>query len=208
MSGIRSQTDQKGSEAPPDGIRPRSTSAPNSTEGGGLAAWFTSEIHAHEGHLKSYLRLTFPSIRDFDDVVQESYLRIWKARAAQEIRSAKAFLFKVARNIALDSVRRNKISPVAAVPDLAAVPVMEEGKGVVEAACTREEIALLAAALDALPPRCREVIMLRKFQNLPQKKVARLLGISEGTVQEQVYRGLRRVEKILIERGVIRAWTP
>lgn len=170
--------------------------------------WFTAEVHPHDGQLKAYLRGQFPSVRDVDDVVQESYLRIWKARAAQPIQSVKAFLYKVARHIALDSLRRSKICPIEAVPDLATVPVLEKGKGVAEAACTREEIALLAEALDALPPRTREIIMLRKFQNLPQKEVGRLLGITEETVQEQVYRGLRRCEKHLIKRGVIRAWHP
>ena len=42
-----------------------------------------------------------------DDVVQESYLRLWKARAAQEISSTKAFLFTVARRFAINVLRKN-----------------------------------------------------------------------------------------------------
>src|SRR5687767_3921161 len=55
--------------------------------------WFADEVHVHESQLKSFLRGSFPAVRDVDDVVQESYLRIWKARAAQPIDSARAFLF-------------------------------------------------------------------------------------------------------------------
>lgn len=138
--------------------------------------------------------------------MQESYLRLWKLRAVQPIRSAKAFLFTVARNIALDSVRRMRGSPIFAVPDLAEVNVVDEQTDVSKAASTSEEIALLAQALQALPPRCREIIILRKFQNLSQKEVAARLRISEVTVQEQVYRGLRRLEKMLLKRGMIRPW--
>jgi RNA polymerase sigma-70 factor (ECF subfamily) len=172
------------------------------------AQWFADEVQPHGSSLQAYLRGAFPAVRDPEDVVQESFLRLWKLGAVQPIRSAKAFLFKVARNLALDTVRRARISPITAVPDLAALPVMEETADVTKAACAREEIALLAEALDALPPRCREIILLRKFQNLPQKEVAARLGISELTVQEQVYRGVRRLEKILVKRGVIRPWQP
>ena len=168
--------------------------------------WFVDEVQPHGAQLKAYLRGSFPTVGDMEDVVQESYIRIWKARAAQSIPSAKAFLFKVARHLALDLVRRARVSPIDAVPDLAAVPVLQEGPGVADSACTNEEIALLAEALDSLPPRCRQIIMLRKFQHLPQKEVAEKLGISEGTVQEQVYRGLRRCEVFLLKRGVIRPW--
>ena len=172
----------------------------------GDTEWFANEVHRHESQLKSYLRGTFPAVRDLDDVVQESYLRVWRVRALQPIQSAKAFLFTVARRLALDSLRHGRVSPIIAVPDLAGLDVMAEGASSAETASTNEEIALMAEALDALPPRTREVIVLRKFQHLPQKEVARRLGISELTVQEQVYRGLRRMEKSLTKRGVIRPW--
>jgi len=62
------------------------------------ARWFEEQVQPQGAQLKSYLRGSFPSIEDVDDIVQESYLRIWKARAAQPIESARAFLFRVARN--------------------------------------------------------------------------------------------------------------
>lgn len=172
------------------------------------ARWFAAEVQPHGSSLKDYVRGAFPAVGDAEDVVQESFLRLWTLRAATPIRSAKAFLFTVARNIALDSLRRTRHSPVFAVPDLAALPVVEEGADAHDAASRSEEVALLAEALQSLPARCREILLLRKFQNLPQKEVAARLGISELTVQEQVYRGLRRLEKILTRRGVIRPWKP
>ncbi len=172
------------------------------------ARWFAAEVQPHGSSLKAYVRGAFPAIGDAEDVVQESFLRLWRLGAAAPIRSAKAFLFTVARNIALDSVRRARTSPIFSVPDLAALPVVEEGTDACGAASRSEEVALLAEALQALPARCREIIILRKFRNLPQKEVAVQLGISELTVQEQVYRGLRQLEKILTKRGVIRPWSP
>lgn len=168
--------------------------------------WFSEEVQPHDASLKAYLRAAFPSVTgEVDDVVQESYLRIWKARATQPIRSAKAFLFQVARRLAIDLVRHDRALPIDTMPDLDRLSVIDGTADVAEITSTSEEVALLVEALEALPPRCREIMILRKLQNLSQKLVAQRLGISELTVQEQVYRGVRRCEKLLLRRGVIRS---
>lgn len=164
--------------------------------------WFKDEIQPHDAQLKAYLRGSFPSVRDVEDVVQESYLRVWRARAAQTITCARGFLYQIARHVALDLIRHERTSPIEAVTDLAALRVYDERPDAAAAACSREEIALLADAIDALPARCREIFLLRKIKRLPQKEIARLLGLSEQTVQVQVQRGMRRCEAYLAQRGL------
>ena len=172
---------------------------PRATE---QARWFGEEVHRHESSLRAYLRGSFPSVRDIDDVVQESFLRVWRARLTQPVRSARAFLFKVARHHALDQVRRNAIAPVETVRDLAALPVIDDERDVVAALSRREKIRLLAAAIDRLPPRCREIVVLRKLECLPQKQVATRLGLAEKTVEAQVARGIELCEAYLRRHGV------
>jgi RNA polymerase sigma-70 factor (ECF subfamily) len=167
--------------------------------------WFADEVHTHDAALKSYLRRSFPAAReDVEDVVQESYLRMWKAQAIQPIQSAKNFLFTVARRLAIDGLRRNKISPVVALPDFALLLVMDSRSGVAETACTNDELALLAQAIHALPIRCREVMVLRQIQGVSQKEIARRLGVSELTVQTHVVQGLRRIEAFFRALGASR----
>jgi RNA polymerase sigma factor (sigma-70 family) len=48
-------------------------------------SWFAEEVHTHDSQLKSYLRSSFPALRDVDDVVQESYLRIWRRQLVRPI---------------------------------------------------------------------------------------------------------------------------
>jgi RNA polymerase sigma-70 factor (ECF subfamily) len=168
------------------------------------ARWFAEEVHPHGAQLKSYLRGSFPAVRDVDDVVQESFLRIWRARAMAPIASARGFLFRIARNLALDLVRRERISPIVAVTDLAALSVVEDRPDAAEKAAANQELMLLAAAIDALPARCREIVILRKLQGVPQKAIAAQLGLSEQTVQVQVLRGVKRCEKFLRQHGVRR----
>ncbi len=167
------------------------------------ARWFAEEVQAHEGQLKSYIRGSFPAIRgEVEDVVQESYLRVWRSRASQPIRSAKAFLFSVARHVALDLVRRTRSSPLNPVGDLEQLPDIIGGLDGAEAASLNEKMDILADALATLPPRCREITILRKLKGVPQKDIAVSLGISEKTVEEQAWRGVKRCEEYLRRRGV------
>jgi RNA polymerase sigma-70 factor (ECF subfamily) len=147
-------------------------------------------------------------VRDTDDVVQESFLRLWKARAAHPIQCAKAFLFRVARHVALDSVVAQKRSPIEAIGNLAELPVVEEKADVIEAISANEKVRMVAAALVALPPRCREVVMLRKLRGLSRAEVATRLGISEKTVDEQLARGIGKLEAILHAQGADRHFQP
>jgi RNA polymerase sigma-70 factor (ECF subfamily) len=64
---------------------------------------------------------------------------------------------------------------------------------------------VLAEAPATLPPRCRDVAVLRTLRGLPQKQVAAALGIAERTVDEQPERSVARCEAYLRKHGVARA---
>jgi RNA polymerase sigma-70 factor (ECF subfamily) len=167
------------------------------------AQWFAEEVHPHDGQLKAYLRRTYPAVRDVEDVVQESYLRIWRRHAIKPVSSVKNFLFSVARHLVVDLMRREGVSPIKPVTDFPVLSVMDDNAGAADVACTNEEVAMLLEAIDALPSRCREIMILRKLEGIPQKEIAQRLGLSVQTVQVQVGRGTRRCENFMRARGVI-----
>lgn len=164
--------------------------------------WFKDEVHAHDARLKSWLKETFPAVRDVDDVVQESYLRIWRARATHPIQSAKAFLFQIARRLALDTLRKNRRSPLEEGRDFAASGVLDNRPNAAEALITNETLDHLADAIAALPPRWRQVLVMHKLNGLSQKEVAEQLGLSERTIEKFCRKGLRRCESHLESLGI------
>jgi RNA polymerase sigma factor (sigma-70 family) len=164
--------------------------------------WFASEVQPHDSSLRAYLRGAFPSVADVDDVVQESYLRIWKTRATHPIRSAKAFLFTVAKRVALNIVRKKGNAPFVPLGDLGGLRVIEDKPNAADALCEQEKIDLLADAVMALPARCREIIILHKLQGLPQKEVAARLGLAEKTVESQTRIGVNRCLEFLQKHGI------
>lgn len=165
--------------------------------------WFKDEVHPHDASLKAYLRSSFPTVRDVEDMVQESYLRVWKAQLVRPVTSVKSFLFQIARHLAIDVVRRNRASPTENMGDLSGIFVIDSAPDAAAALSYREKACLLADALTALPVRCREIVILRKYRFLSQKEVAAQLGISERTVESQLARGLKLCEGYLRKHGVV-----
>jgi len=159
-------------------------------------------VHAHDSSLRSYVRGAFPAVRDVDDVVQESYLRLWKACAAQRIRSAKAFLFTVARHLALDHVRRNRVSPITHFGHLDGLNIIEEKAELIDEVGRRERLQLLADAIARLPDRCRDVFIRYKIQGLSRKEAATQLGLSEKTVEAHTAHAMRHCETFFRRKGV------
>jgi RNA polymerase sigma factor (sigma-70 family) len=167
------------------------------------ARWFAEEVQPHEPVLRAYLRRKFPRLGEIDDVVQESYLRLLRARTAGTLRSARAFLFTTARNAALDLFRRRQIIQFEPLVEDAASPVYTDGANAAEAASLNQELEILTDALRDLPERCGRILLLRRIHGLSHKEIAAQLGISEHTVEKQVGIGLRKCVEYFRRRGVI-----
>jgi RNA polymerase sigma-70 factor (ECF subfamily) len=167
-----------------------------------VSKWFTAEVLPHEPALKGYLRRAFPAVRDVEDVVQESYLRLWKAEAAVPANSVTAFLFRVARNVMVDRYRRGLRRRESVVGTLAVENVIDDEADVVEAVSTHEKELLLVAALASLPSRAHEVVILCKLEGLSHNEAARRLGISKRTVDEHLRRGMKRLGEELRRRSL------
>lgn len=168
------------------------------------ARWLAEEVLPHEAALKAYLRSHFPDLRDVDDIVQDSYLKLIETKRQHEIVSPRAYLFTTARNAALSILRRPRIFSNEPVTDLTGPGVVEASPDATEILNQRQEIAMLMDAIDALPPRCREIFILRKLRGVPQKEIASRLGLSVMTVQVQIARGAAKCADFFRQRGVTR----
>ena len=143
--------------------------------------------------LRAWLRGQFPQRTDFDDVIQESFMRVLAARQEQEITAPKSFLFTTARNIVLGQVRREKVAGNFALAESALNGIYEESADVAQEVARAQELELLTQAIQSLPTRCRQIITLRRIYGLSQKEVAAQLGLAEHTVEAQASIGLKKL---------------
>ncbi len=153
--------------------------------------WFAREILAHEASLERYLGRVWGNRDEVHDLRQEIYVRVYEAAAKSRPLAPKAFLFTTARHLMSDRLRRTRIVSIEAMGDLEALNVPVDDISAERRTSAHQELRRLADALGQLPPRCREVVWLRRVEQVPQKEVARRLGISEKTVEKQVAKGMR-----------------
>ncbi len=163
--------------------------------------WLAEEVQPLERPLRAYLGRSLPSQADVDDLVQDTYVRLLKAKEKGSIRHAKGLFFAIARNAVRDFLRQRNNADIVPITEDAAIPVLSDGGNLVELVCRREELALLTDAINSLPERCREVILLRKIKGLSQREIAELLGIAEHTVESLVTKGVRRCADYLRTRS-------
>jgi RNA polymerase sigma factor (sigma-70 family) len=167
------------------------------------ARWFAEEVSPHEPQLRAFLHRQFPTLRDTDDLVQETYIKVLKARRRLPIGSVKGYLFGVARNVAISIFRRKRTTCEIAVGDFTQLGTLRDDMDVFAAVCVRQELSLLVDTMDALPERCREVLLLWTLESCSQDEIAARLGISEHTVRAQLAKGVKRCMALLRERGVV-----
>ncbi len=158
-----------------------------------LKSWFVREILPHEAALTRYLRRAWPRGDDLHDLRQEIYVRIYEAAKHSRPNSPKNFLFATARHLVSDRMRRGRVVSIEALGDLDELHVMVDEVSPERWMTARQELKRLTQALDLLHPKCREVVWLRKVDQLSQKEVAQRLGISVRTVEGHIFVGMRQL---------------
>jgi len=129
-----------------------------------------------------------------EDVVQDVMVELWRRRENMDVdTSLRAYLFRAARNRALNHLRHQKIAPRAdpEVTEAVASPASDREFE------TREINRALRIAVQGLPERCREVFELSRVRGLPYAEIARVLQISVKTVEAQMGKALRVLREAL-----------
>jgi RNA polymerase sigma factor (sigma-70 family) len=167
-----------------------------------LNDWFAREILVHEALFVRYLARTWPKRDEIHDLRQETYIRVYEAAQRSRPHAPKSFLFATARHLMADRVRRSRIVSMEAIGDLEVLNVPVEDASPEHRLNARQELMLLARAFSVLPPKCREVVWLRRVDELSQREVAIRLNISEKTVESHIVKGTRLLADLLFGQNV------
>lgn len=132
------------------------------------------------------------------EVAQDAYLRFHAHTSAVAIDHPRAYLFRIARNLALDHLSRNKKANYSSLDEIAETtsPPSVHPEAVFEA---EQRWQIMAEALNELPPPCREAFMMNKIQGLTHSQIAEKLGVSKSMVEKHLMRAMSHCRKRLVQ---------
>ena len=159
--------------------------------------WFAREILPLEQALMQFLQHNWRNRGDVTDLRQDIYVQVYQAALTNLPERPKQFLFATARNLLINRVRHAQVVPIDPVSDLQALNIADDEPGPDRVLIAREELRRLQIALDRLPPRCREVVVLARIEGCSGREITQRLGISEATVSEHLNKGMRILADIL-----------
>lgn len=164
-----------------------------------IVAWVGAQVLPHEADVRGWLRRAGSRPDEVDDIVQEAYCRLAALPGVEHIANGRAYFFQAVRNIAIEKIRRARVVRIDSVTEIDALSVVDSEPTPERIVAGRRELKRVQDLIEGLPPRCRDIFKLRRIHGIPQREIARLLGVTENVVEMQAMRGLRLILRALSE---------
>jgi RNA polymerase sigma-70 factor (ECF subfamily) len=132
---------------------------------------------------------------EIEDIVQETYVRICQIKNKESITSPKSFMYKTAKNLALDYQKQANVRLVDGVDNMEVLEQLLSNNSkdeMYENALTNSEFSHFCEAVRLLPVQCRKVFVLKKVYGYSQREIAAQLNLSESTVEKHISTGMKR----------------
>lgn len=138
------------------------------------------------------LRITLNS-QEAEDIVQDTLIKVWDKRESwDQIDSIEAFSLTIARNLALDRVKKADNRHADLEPAMAEAP--DESGSPLEQTMQRDRVMTVRRLVNALPEKQRACMQLRDFEGKSYKEIAAVLGISEDQVKVNIFRARQTIK--------------
>ena len=149
---------------------------------GADAAGFSELYRTYAGDVRRFALFLSGDAALADDIVSETFIRMWTARARVDLTTVKAYLLAIARNLFLQQRRQaRRLSPIV-------VDVTDSRPGPHEQADARDELRAVLESLQQLPEVDRSAVLMRADAGMSYAEIARALGISETAAKVKVHR--------------------
>jgi RNA polymerase sigma factor (sigma-70 family) len=164
----------------------------------------TFQEHILDAHQDELLRFIFRKVNCPDtaqDIFQDTYVRYTNYPEKGQIENHRAFIFRIAANLVADHERRNRVrerfTGLEEV-ELDSLPQADSFQPE-QLLSAQERLELMAHTVEGLPPRCREVFILRRIEGLSHAQIAKQLDISPRMVEKHLHKALVALQTVLDE---------
>jgi RNA polymerase sigma-70 factor (ECF subfamily) len=157
-----------------------------------LNAWFRREVLPLERVLASYIRRNWRVAEDVMELRQDIYEHaLIGAKRSGLPTNTRGYMFTLARNHLINHAKRARIVSFETIADLDTVGRETDIFETERSLTARDELRRAKAGIEKLPPRCREVIELRKLNGFSTQEAADVLGVSTETIRQQLKYGMK-----------------
>ncbi len=165
---------------------------------------YTLIYERYSAAVLSYLYRMLGNVEDVESIAQEVFLRAYRFRATYRYpQKFSTWLFTITRNLAINSSRRRKRSPIRNLTELnlEGMEMSGDPRRVASRATDdlekQEEIARVLEALERLPVDQKEVIVLGVFQDLSYAEMEEITGAKAVTLRSRMFHGLKKLAKMI-----------
>lgn len=142
---------------------------------------FEGLVNRHSRFVFQVAYAILRNAQDCEDVVQETFLRLYRAASWRELNDERAFLARVAWRIALDRLPKRK-------HDAPGMELASRDANPEQTAIEADWNAAVHRLIDALPEELRQPLALSTVQELNSREIGEIMGIAEGTVRTRLMR--------------------
>lgn len=130
-----------------------------------------------------------------EDIVQDAFITLWRQQAAPHIEFKEAYLYRTVINGSLNYIKRNK--RLLRLPD---EPRLTADQTPLDKLQLNELEEKIQETITSLPPVCREVFLLSRYEEMSYKEIASFLSISVNTVEKHMVKALQTLRTAVSEQ--------
>ncbi|TFW31362.1 RNA polymerase sigma factor [Duganella callida] len=164
--------------------------------------WLTIHFLPHEAELRTMLRRVCNSPSEVDDAVQETCYRILAVADLALVHNPKPFVFRTAKNIVLDRIRRDAVVSIETMANLEELEIADTAPSPDRVVFAREELKWVFGLIARLPDRCKSVFSARRLHGMSQNETARTLGLTDSVVEHEMMKGMRLMSEMIATQGI------
>lgn len=180
-------------------IRQRSEAVASGDADRAGADFFAVLLRELEPGLRRYMGRQLGDADAAEDAVQETFLRMLRYRQHSDVGEVRALLFRVAASVVADHRRQARTKQADRHCSIENTEVASPEAQPDRVLSDRQNLDCVKEAIRHLPPRCRQVFLLHRFDGMSYRDIARRFGVSERTVENQIAHALAVCRRALGE---------
>ena len=145
--------------------------------------------------LRAFISRFIRGPQDIDDIAQETFVRAFLAEQKGDIQHPKAYIYRVARNLAFETLSKKSTQLTSYIEDSCDFSLLQSNEDIEVSTIVKEKFDRVKVAIAEMPPQCQRVFIMHKVYGFKYKEISQQLGISVSTVEKHIMTGLKKCKQ-------------